>query len=236
MLVGIPNVGKSALANSLHKIGRISAAEKGKLKHAAVSPIPGETKSINSLKVASHPNIYILDTPGILAPRIIDAEICAKLALTGALVDSLAGGKALAQYFLSVLNLSDEYHKWEKLSTEDIAILEEDVKMAACMSSFDLNTTIKEEFSTDHTKDSVVLNVRRSLFKAISSFRGNLRNEEDMLRLIQAQFRALKQVFNVPVLSEEDADHIVAVKLLNLYRTGRLGHFTLDSLPLPVNS
>lgn len=26
MLVGVPNVGKSALANSLHKIGRISAA------------------------------------------------------------------------------------------------------------------------------------------------------------------------------------------------------------------
>lgn len=26
MLVGIPNVGKSALANSLHQIGRISAA------------------------------------------------------------------------------------------------------------------------------------------------------------------------------------------------------------------
>lgn len=26
MLVGIPNVGKSALANSVHKIGRISAA------------------------------------------------------------------------------------------------------------------------------------------------------------------------------------------------------------------
>ena len=36
-----------------------------------------------ALQVASHPNIYILDTPGILAPRIIDAEICAKLALTG---------------------------------------------------------------------------------------------------------------------------------------------------------
>lgn len=26
MLVGIPNVGKSALANSLHQVGRISAA------------------------------------------------------------------------------------------------------------------------------------------------------------------------------------------------------------------
>ena len=82
MLVGIPNVGKSALANSLHQVGRISAAgaislshlllnwistllyqtlvkicdfhwfeEKGRLKHSSVTPQPGETKSISSLKV-----------------------------------------------------------------------------------------------------------------------------------------------------------------------------------------
>lgn len=52
LLVGIPNVGKSALANSLHQIGRISATEKGKLKHAIVSPLPGETKGISSLKIS----------------------------------------------------------------------------------------------------------------------------------------------------------------------------------------
>lgn len=33
MLVGIPNVGKSALANSLHQIGRISAAGIDSLSH-----------------------------------------------------------------------------------------------------------------------------------------------------------------------------------------------------------
>ncbi|KAF5197518.1 Dar gtpase 2 protein [Thalictrum thalictroides] len=82
MLVGIPNVGKSALANSLHQIGRISAAEKGKLKHTVVSPEPGETKSISSLKIASHPNIYILDTPGVLLPDSLDIEMGSKLALT----------------------------------------------------------------------------------------------------------------------------------------------------------
>lgn len=79
MLVGIPNVGKSAIVNSLHKIGRISAAgtqtiltgfhpstlhyefllncwffiEKGKLKHATVSPQPCETKDIRSFKVCT---------------------------------------------------------------------------------------------------------------------------------------------------------------------------------------
>uniref|UniRef100_A0A2P2KIV9 DAR GTPase 2 isoform X1 n=1 Tax=Rhizophora mucronata TaxID=61149 RepID=A0A2P2KIV9_RHIMU len=86
MIVGIPNVGKSALANSLHQIGRISAAEKGKLKHAIVSPQPGETKDISSLKIASHPNIYVLDTPGVLPPKILDVLVCSKLVLTGAII------------------------------------------------------------------------------------------------------------------------------------------------------
>nr|DAD47528.1 TPA_asm: hypothetical protein HUJ06_017465 [Nelumbo nucifera] len=82
MLVGIPNVGKSSLANSLHQIGRISAAEKGKLKHTIVSPLPGETKDISSLKIGSHPNIYVLDTPGVLHPSILDVEMGSKLVLT----------------------------------------------------------------------------------------------------------------------------------------------------------
>ncbi|KAK9943189.1 hypothetical protein M0R45_008807 [Rubus argutus] len=67
LLLGIPNV------------------EKGRLKHATVSPQPGETKDISSLKIGSHPNIYVLDTPGVLPPQIHDVEICTKLALTGSI-------------------------------------------------------------------------------------------------------------------------------------------------------
>ncbi|PHT28958.1 hypothetical protein CQW23_31409 [Capsicum baccatum] len=51
ILFGIPNVGKLSPANSLHQIGRISAAENGRLKHAVASPRPGETKNISGLKV-----------------------------------------------------------------------------------------------------------------------------------------------------------------------------------------
>uniref|UniRef100_A0A804RKS1 G domain-containing protein n=1 Tax=Zea mays TaxID=4577 RepID=A0A804RKS1_MAIZE len=46
LLVGIPNVGKSAIVNAMHQIGRIAAAEKGKLKHAIVSSHLGETRDI----------------------------------------------------------------------------------------------------------------------------------------------------------------------------------------------
>ncbi|KNA20484.1 hypothetical protein SOVF_052040 [Spinacia oleracea] len=235
ILVGIPNVGKSALANSLHQIGRISAAEKGKLKHAVVSPLPGETKAICSLKVASHPSIYILDTPGILPQQMIDLEVCAKLALTGALRNSLVGEKALAEYFLCVLNMSYEYQKWEKLSTHELPVSGKDDNVAPNTGSLK-NRSSRPEAATDHTQDSVVLSVRKSLFEAVSSFRGNLQDEEEMLRLIEAEFVVLRKVFNLPTESEEDSDHKVAVKLLNLFRTGRIGHYILDSIPVNIEN
>ncbi|KAK9714276.1 hypothetical protein RND81_06G083500 [Saponaria officinalis] len=226
MLIGIPNVGKSALANALHQIGRISAAEKGKLKRAVVSPFPGETKSISSLKVASHPNIYILDTPGVLPPQMSEIDVCAKLALTGAIGDSLAGEKLLAQLFLSILNMSKEHQKWQKLSTfEDAPLIKDEIT-----GNSERNKSWRDDLSTDHTKDSVVLSVRRRLAEAISSFKGNIHEDDDMVRLIEEELFSLRKAFNLCKEPDEDIDHKVAVKLLNLFRTGRLGHYMLDSL------
>ncbi|KAK1413618.1 hypothetical protein QVD17_35394 [Tagetes erecta] len=209
MLVGLPNVGKSAFANSLHQIGRVTALEKGKLKQAKVSPHPGETKDITSLKIASHPNVYILDTPGILSPEIADVERSSKLALTGAIADSLFDPSDLARYFLSILNLGHEYKKWENILKLD---------------------TNGNEIMNDHTQDLVVSAVRRALFEEISAFKGNLEDETDMVQLIEAQFTTLRKVFNVNSDSFEAANNIVSGKLINLYRTGRLGHYTLDNL------
>ena len=36
-----------------------------------------------SFQIGSHPNVYVLDTPGVLPPKILDTEIYSKLALTG---------------------------------------------------------------------------------------------------------------------------------------------------------
>ncbi|XP_037496134.1 DAR GTPase 2, mitochondrial isoform X2 [Jatropha curcas] len=231
MLVGTPNVGKSALANSLHQIGRISAAEKGKLKHAIVSPHPGETKDISSLKIGSHPNIYVLDTPSILPPQIREAEVCTKLALTGAIEDCLVGEKELAQLFLAILNLSDEYKKWTNL------LLHEYDKSFAnhkteCSSDRQLDTKEKKQYVTDHTQDFIVNDARRVLFEKISCFNGDKQNEVDLEKLIRLQFTALAEAFRLPPELGDDADSKVAAKLLNLYRTGRLGHYTLDPLDM----
>ncbi|KAH0733781.1 hypothetical protein KY285_009488 [Solanum tuberosum] len=210
MLVGIPNVGKSALANSLHQIGRISAAEKGRLKHAIVSPHPGETKNISGLKIASHPSIYVLDTPGVFPAEILDAEVCSNLTLTGAIRDCLVGEVDLAEYFLSIFNLSDEYKKWANLS------------LSGADDCSELERRQKRQYLTDHTQDFIVNKVRRTLFEAVSSFNGNLRDEEIMSRLIKAEFAVLRDAFNLPPDSD-DYVRKVAAKLLNLYRTGRLG-------------
>ncbi|KAI5569237.1 hypothetical protein BDE02_12G065200 [Populus trichocarpa] len=188
MIIGIPNVGKSALANSLHQLGRISAAEKGKLKHTIVSPHPGETKNISSLKIGSHPNIYVLDTPGILPPQIHDSEVCTKLALTGQEVEGSSDSK--------------------------------------------LNMKRKRQYPSDHTQDFMVNRVRRTLLESISCLDGNIKNEKDLEELIEVQFTALREAFLVSLEPCNDSQTKISAKLLNLYRTGRLGHYTLDPLPL----
>ncbi|XP_048132754.1 DAR GTPase 2, mitochondrial isoform X2 [Rhodamnia argentea] len=233
MLVGIPNAGKSALANSLHNIGRISAAEKGKLKHAVVSSQPCETKDISSLKIASNPNVYVLDTPGVLPPDISDFETGSKLALIGTLRDSLAGKKQLAQLFLSILDSGREYKQWENLSTSGSGRLSVDFREEYSGSS-EIETRRKRQYPSDHTQDFIVQDVRRVLYESISSTCVNLRCRKEVLRLIELQLAALRKPFRIPLeLGEEDACIRVSEKLLNLYRIGRLGHFTLDSIPNP---
>uniref|UniRef100_A0A6N2MEP4 Mitochondrial GTPase 1 n=1 Tax=Salix viminalis TaxID=40686 RepID=A0A6N2MEP4_SALVM len=183
MITGIPNVGKSALANSLHQLGRISAAD------------------------CSHPNIYLLDTPGILPPQILDSEVCSKLALTGA-IENLVGEKELARYFLAIFNTSDGYKKWERLSTH----------------GNDKSFTGQDDF--------MVNRVRQTLLESISCLDGNVQNEKHLEELIEAQFTALREAFLVSSEPGIDSQTRISAKLLNLYRTGRLGHYTLDPLPL----
>ena len=79
-------------------------------------------------------------------------------------------------------------------------------------------------------KDSIVRDVRRTLFETISSFDGNTRPQENWAELISREFTALQESFGLSKECE-DAHVKVAEKLLNLFRTGRLGHYTLDLVP-----
>lgn len=74
------------------------------------------------------------------------------------------------------------------------------------------------------------------MFDLISTSGGRVGDGErdDLAGLIQEEFEALQKVFHLPLETQEDINSRVAMKLLNLYRTGRLGHYTLD--PLPSNA
>ena len=94
MILGIPNVGKSTLINKL--------ANKRKLN---VGDRPGVTKQTQYIRVGQ--DLELLDTPGILWPKFDDIHIALKLALTGAIKDSIlplddvviAGFKFLDKYY-----------------------------------------------------------------------------------------------------------------------------------------
>lgn len=99
MILGIPNVGKSTLINTLS--GR---------KGAKTGNKPGITKTNQWIKTKG--NLELLDTPGILWPKFEDQEVGLNLAFTGAIKDEILDIETLclklierlANYFPNLLN------------------------------------------------------------------------------------------------------------------------------------
>lgn len=83
MILGIPNVGKSTLINSLS--GR---------KGAKTGNRPGITKTNQWIKIKGI--LELLDTPGILWPKFEEERVGLNLAYTGAIKDSILDTETLA--------------------------------------------------------------------------------------------------------------------------------------------
>jgi ribosome biogenesis GTPase A len=98
MIVGIPNVGKSTLIN---RLARKNIAKTGNK--------PGVTKAQQWIKFEKE--LELLDTPGILWPKFDDQNVGYKLALTGAIKDTIVNMESLALFALRFL----EEHYPERL-------------------------------------------------------------------------------------------------------------------------
>jgi ribosome biogenesis GTPase A len=125
VIVGIPNVGKSSLTNTL--MGR---------KVAAVSDVPAVTKIRQQVTLPG--GIELSDNPGLLAPRIEDNAATMRLALGGAIPDTALeyGSVALfgARFFLERYpDLVMARYKLKELPPSATALIDEIGRRRGCL-------------------------------------------------------------------------------------------------------
>lgn len=128
MIVGIPNVGKSSLINTL--VGKKSAKTGNK---------PGVTKGKQWIRIRD--DIELFDTPGILWPKINDHVVGLNLAFTGAINDETLVMEDVGYDLLKELikrypaSLIERY-KLEDINLEDveaIEVMDEIARIRACI-------------------------------------------------------------------------------------------------------
>ena len=90
MAVGIPNVGKSSLINRIVGRGVTVTGDK-----------PGVTRNKQWLRI--HPEIYLLDTPGLLWPKFEDKRCAYRLAATGAIKNDVLDVQDIAIFLLKYI-------------------------------------------------------------------------------------------------------------------------------------
>ncbi|KAA0147649.1 hypothetical protein FNF27_06217 [Cafeteria roenbergensis] len=128
-VVGIPNVGKSSVINGLRRLSEgvessddksaekanasanpwvIPAGPRGGRRSpagAVVGARPGVTRHLRSIRMSRDPAVFLLDTPGVLQPRIDGMGAALALTATGCIKDSdaLLPLSNLAEYALASL-------------------------------------------------------------------------------------------------------------------------------------
>lgn len=111
LIVGIPNVGKSTIINKISKKNSANVGNK-----------PGVTVRKQWIRVGD--NIELLDTPGLLWPRLEDNSAGLKLALTGNIKQEILDVEELSVEGIKLLIKNEKYKQLlkdkYKLNDEDL--------------------------------------------------------------------------------------------------------------------
>ena len=127
VIMGIPNVGKSTLLNTLV----------GKAK-AKVGNEPAVTKGQQRIRLEE--GLYLYDTPGMLWPKIVNENSGYRLAITSAVKDTAFDHEEIAcfaaEYLLAAYpeRLTERY-KLDELPEQDVELIEAIGKRRGCVKS-----------------------------------------------------------------------------------------------------
>ncbi|WP_448214293.1 ribosome biogenesis GTPase YlqF [Colwellia sp. MEBiC06753] len=127
VIMGIPNVGKSTLLNTLV----------GKAK-AKVGNEPAVTKGQQRIRLED--GLYLYDTPGMLWPKIVNENSGYRLAVTSAVKDTAFDHEEIAcfaaEYLLQAYpNRLLERYKFEELPQTEVELIEELGRKRGCVKS-----------------------------------------------------------------------------------------------------
>lgn len=119
MIVGVPNVGKSTLINRLHG-GSI----------AKVGDMPGVTRANQWVKI--NPYLELMDTPGLLWPRLDDPLAARRLAYIAAIRDEVLDTAELSIQLLTDLIAAAPQAVEERFKIHDLSLRGPELLDAVC--------------------------------------------------------------------------------------------------------
>lgn len=118
MIIGIPNVGKSSFINRISNKSTMKVGNK-----------PGVTKNKQWIRLSN--NIELLDTPGVLWPKIENQETALNLAYTGTIKSDILDETEIAYNLMKYLisNYKENVKERYKLKSDIVSRILEDSNM-----------------------------------------------------------------------------------------------------------
>ena len=119
MVVGVPNVGKSTIINGMKGKATIQVADR-----------PGVTRSTQWFKAG--PYLELMDSPGMLWPKLEDKRAARRLAYIGSIRDEVLDAEKLAIHLLDDLMEQHAEHVVSRYKLSDPTLRGRELLLAIC--------------------------------------------------------------------------------------------------------